>query len=169
MLIRLCCKSSFFCKHKIFVRFASGIKFANSFCRENIIVQYYSSKVLGTVSQLCIGFRGIKHVFLQTGFASLFQDPKSAKISCNKKSKTEKSQNFMATNIRWFTVCSLRYFPVKGLVTMETQGYIIGTLHHHLRSSDWTMTAAWCCGFTVAAWCCGLTVAAWYCAFTVGL
>ena len=67
------CKSSFFREHKIFARFASGIKFANSFCPE---------------------FCGLIHVFLQNGFVSFFQDPKSAKISCNEKSKTEKIAKF---------------------------------------------------------------------------
>ena len=42
---------------------------------------------------------GLKVVFLQTGFVLFFQDSKSAKIFCNEKSKTEKSRNFMATNI----------------------------------------------------------------------
>ena len=74
------CKSPFFRKHKIFARFASGIKFANSFCRENITGYQYSRP----------------SVFALYGWA--------AKISCNEKSKTETSRNFTAANIRWFTV-----------------------------------------------------------------
>ena len=98
----------FFREHKIFARIASGIKFANSFFPE-----------------VC----GLKHVFLQTGFVSFFQDPKSAEIFCNEKSKTEKSRNFTATNtvnhliFSIFTVCTGVHYATTCILCFVLSGW----------------------------------------------